>query len=423
MREVGPCQFVDDRREPDDRSGVSLSIDDLAASTPATRDRTVDFLRAASILTVVVGHWLISVVWWQDGVIRSTNAIGITRGLWIATWILQVMPIFFFVGGFANLTAYESARRKGASDWTFVRRRMWRLLKPSLLFLGLWGVVQIALHLADVGAPRPPLLPGASSTTLLRGMDFPPATIPFGPLWFLAVYLVVVAIAPLTVRLHRRYGWRVITVMVVGAIAADILGFGVDSGYRWANVGFILLLPHQFGHFLADGTLDRLPRGTYTIMAIAGLAGMLLLTNPPVFELAGNVRFDWFPGIGYYPKSLLGTEAELVSNAYPPTLVYLLVGVWTIGAVMLIRPRLQRWLQRPRPWRFTIGVNAVIMTLFLWHMTAFLFAMFALWPLGLGQQHTTGVRFWAEKIPYVGVAGAFLAGIVLLVGRFELPKP
>ncbi len=68
---------------------MSLSIDDLAASTPATRDRTVDFLRAASILTVVVGHWLISVVWWQDGVIRSTNAIGITRGLWIATWILR----------------------------------------------------------------------------------------------------------------------------------------------------------------------------------------------------------------------------------------------------------------------------------------------------------------------------------------------
>ena len=97
--------------------------------------------------------------------------------------------------------------------------------------------------------------------------------------------------------------------------------------------------------------------------------------------------------------------------------------MWTIGAAMLLRPRLQRWLQHPRPWRFTIGVNAVIMTLFLWHMTAFLLAIFTLWPLGIGHQHETGVRFWLEKIPYLVVAGAYLVGIVALVGRFERPKP
>jgi len=400
-----------------------MSVADLAARTPVTRDRTVDFLRAASILTVVVGHWLIVVLWWDGGVIRATNAIGITRGLWLATWALQVMPIFFFVGGFSNLISYESARRKGQTRWAFVRRRMWRLLKPSLLFLGIWGVVQIGLHLADVGAARPPLLPGAETTTLLRGMDFPPATIPFGPLWFLVVYLVVVIIAPVTVALHRRFRWNVIWVMLAGAVAADLLGFGVDSLFRWANVVFVLLLPHQFGHFLADGTLDRLSRRIYWAMVVGGLAGLLVLTNPPLFELAGDVRFDWFPGIGYYPKSLLGTEGELVSNAYPPTLCYLLAGIWTIGAAMLLRPRLQRWLERPRPWRFTIGVNAVIMTLFLWHMTAFLLAIFTLWPLGIGQQHETGVRFWLEKVPYLALSGAYLAGIVVIFGRFERPKP
>jgi acyltransferase-like protein len=392
---------------------MSMRIDEVAARTPSTRDRSVDFLRAASILTVVVGHWLISVVWWRDGVIRSTNAIGIARGLWLATWFLQVMPIFFFVGGFSNLTAYDSARRRGDSAWDFVRTRIWRLLKPSLLFLGFWAVVQIVLHLGDIGAERPPFL---------RGMDFPPATIPFGPLWFLAVYLVVVAIAPGTIRLHRRYRWTVIWVMLGGAVVADVLGFAVDSRFRWFNVAFVLLVPHQFGHFLADGTLDRLPRRTYWAMVIGGLAGLLILTNPPLFQLFGDVRFEWFPGIGYYPKSLLGTEVERISNAYPPTLIYLLVGVWTIGAAMLLRPRLRRWLEHPRPWRFTIAVNAVIMTLFLWHMTAFLLAVLTLWPLGIGQQHVAGVRFWLEKIPYLLLAGAYLVGIVALVGRFERPK-
>jgi fucose 4-O-acetylase-like acetyltransferase len=126
-----------------DRERVTGTVAQLAAQTPSARDRSVDFLRAASILTVVIGHWLISVVWWSDGVIRSTNAIGITRGLWLATWFLQVMPIFFFVGGFSNLTAYRSARRKGSSAWDFVRARVWRLLKPTLLFLGAWVVAQV----------------------------------------------------------------------------------------------------------------------------------------------------------------------------------------------------------------------------------------------------------------------------------------
>ncbi len=401
---------------------MSLSVDDLAARTPASRDRSVDFLRAASILTVVLGLWLIGVVWVQDDAIFSTNAIGITSWLWLATWAMQVMPIFFFVGGFSNLTAYESARRKGLGDWAFVRHRLVRLLKPSAVFLGFWALVQVVLHVGDIGAPRPPLLPGAGTTALLRGMDFPPATIPFGPLWFLLVYLVVVAIAPITIRLHRRFRWNVIWVMLAGAFAADILGFGVDPLFRWANVVFVLLLPHQFGHFLGDGTLDRLPRRTFGWMVAGGLGALVLLTNPPLFQLFGDVRHEWFPGIGAYPKSLLGTEAELVSNAYPPTLVYLMVGVWTIGAAMLLRPRLQRWLQRPGPWTFTISVNAVIMTLFLWHMTAFLLSVLTLWPLGIGRQHETGLRFWLEKIPYVAVSGAYLLAIVALAGRFERPK-
>jgi hypothetical protein len=82
-----------------------------------------------------------------------------------------------------------------------------------------------------------------------------------------------------------------------------------------------------------------------------------------------------FPHQGTYPKSLLGTDLEAVSNAYPPTLCFLLGGVWSIGAAMLLRDRLSRWLRRPRPWKFTIAVNGVIMTLFLWHMTAYLLAI------------------------------------------------
>ena len=93
---------------------------------------------------------------------------------------------------------------------------------PSLVFLGIWAVVQVVLHLADVGAPTGPRLWG--DTTLLRGMKPPGATIPFGPLWFLAVYLVVVVIAPVTIRLHRRFGLWVPLAMALGAVVVDAVG-------------------------------------------------------------------------------------------------------------------------------------------------------------------------------------------------------
>jgi hypothetical protein len=110
---------------------VAITLDEAVKATPATRDRYVDFLRAASILVVVLGHWLIAIIAWDHGVIRSTSAIGKQSGLWLATWLFQVMPVFFFVGGYANLVAYDSARRRGDSTADFVRSRVRRLLVRS----------------------------------------------------------------------------------------------------------------------------------------------------------------------------------------------------------------------------------------------------------------------------------------------------
>jgi peptidoglycan/LPS O-acetylase OafA/YrhL len=393
-------------------------LDEVVKATPTTRDRYVDFLRAASILVVVIGHWTIAVLAWDHGVIRSTSAIGKTSGLWLATWLLQVMPVFFFVGGYANLVAYESSRRRGDSTVDFMRSRVRRLLVPSAVLLGAWAVVQVLLHATDTGAPTGPRLGGL---VLLRGVRPPGQTIPFGPLWFLAVYLVVVLISPLTIALHRRLRWWVPAVMAAGAVAADALGFmGGHPKLRYFNVIFVFLLPHQLGHFYGDGTIARWPRRIPWAMVVGGLTGLVALTNPWLFEaLAPHDRMRWFPGIGHYPRSLLGTDLERVSNAYPPTLCFLLAGVWLIGLVLLLRPRLTRWLDKPGPWKATIVVNQRIMTLFLWHMTAYLVAILALWPLGFGHERSPTLRWWGERPVFIAVAGALLLGMVLAVGRFE----
>jgi fucose 4-O-acetylase-like acetyltransferase len=398
------------------------SLDELADRTPETRDRHVDFLRGASILAVVFGHWFIEIIWWRNGTLRTTSAVGVTSWMWLGTWFFQVMPIFFFVGGFSNMVAYDSFRRRGETTGAFVRNRIRRLLRPSLVFLGVWLVAQVVLHLGDVGRPAGPALWG--DTKLLRGMLPPAATLPFGPLWFLAVYLVVVSISPMTIALHRRFGLWVPAVIIAGTIAVDAVGFGMGlHRVRYLNVVFVLLLPHQLGHFYADGSLARLPRRVYCAMAAAGLGALILLTNDWVFRLFGDARFDWFPTIGYYPKSLLGTDVEPISNAYPPTVCFMAAGIWAVGAAMLLRPKLSEWLKKPLPWRTVISVNGVIMTLFLWHMTAYLLAILALWPLGFGHQTDSTARWWLERPLWILAPAAILAAIVAVFRRFESVPP
>lgn len=398
-------------------AAVTASLSELVEATPASRDRYVDFLRALSIGAVVVGHWTIGLIAWDQGVIRSTSAIGKAPGLWLATWVFQVMPVFFFVGGFANLVAYEAARRRGQSVWTFIRSRVRRLLVPSLALMAGWAAVEIALHLTDTGGPTGPRFGGF---VLLRGVRPPGQTIPFGPLWFLAVYVVVVCLSPATVVLHRRYRWWIPTILVAGAVAVDAAGFvGGVPRIRYLNVAFVFLLPHQLGHFYGDHSIDRWPRAAPIAMVAVGLGGLVALTNPWLLRLAGDDRFGWFPGIGHYPRSLLGTDVERISNAYPPTVCFLLGGIWLIGLVLLARPAVTGWLARAGPWKAVVAANSRIMTLFLWHMTAYLIAIIVLWPSHFGRQTTPTLRWWMERPVWIVAPGMILAVLVALFGRLE----
>ena len=62
------------------------------------------------------------------------------------------------------------------------------------------------------------------------------------------------------------------------------------------------------------------------------------------------------------------------------------------------------------------------MTLFLWHMTAYLIAILALWPLGFGHQHDSTVRWWVERFVWIGAPGLVLTAIASLVARYERPR-
>src|SRR6516162_7354498 len=115
----------------------------LARITPASRDRYVDFLRLVSICVVMLGHLLMAVVIWRGNTFRVANVIEMTPGLWLATWAFQVMPIFFFVGGFANAVTIDSFERSGRGAPEFVASRVDRLLRPVAVLLGVWVAVTL----------------------------------------------------------------------------------------------------------------------------------------------------------------------------------------------------------------------------------------------------------------------------------------
>ncbi len=101
---------------------------EMAALTSQDRNRYVDFLRSVSILVVIVGHWLITTAWYVDGAMTTGHLLKQQPQTQWLTWIFQVMPIFFIVGGYSNAVSLESARRKGVGYAGWLSARLNRLV-------------------------------------------------------------------------------------------------------------------------------------------------------------------------------------------------------------------------------------------------------------------------------------------------------
>jgi hypothetical protein len=361
----------------------------LAAATPSTRDRYVDLLRVASLGVVVAGHWLMAVpVTGPDGSTRVTNVLTLVPRLQPATWLLQVMPVFFLVGGFGHATALASIRRRGGGYADFVRSRTARLLRPTAAFLAVW--LALAIVLASAGQDR-----GLIRVALRTVVQ---------PLWFIAVYLGLVALAPVMWRLHRRFGVRVPAALLIAAIGVDVLRFAGHPRIAVLNLLVVWAGVHQLGFLYADGTLQRGGRRLALLLAGGGLGAVLALTT-----------------VGPYPVSMVGVPGEAVSSMSPPTVALAAHAVWLIGLVLLIREPATRLLGRARVWRAVVAANGLAMTAFLWHLTAAFLVLVACRGLSAGAPGSGG--WWATRPLWLGAAALVTAVLVLIFRRFDTPRP
>src|SRR4029450_10446807 len=130
------------------------------------------------------------------------------------------------------------------------------------------------------------------------GVGRPAAKLIAQPLWFLGVYLLVVAVAPVMAGLHRRFGLAVPVALGLGSAAVELARFGLGmEALGAANVVLVWLAAHQLGFFFADGGPGGRPPRCLAGLAAAGLAGLILLTA--------------FAG---YPGSMVGMPGAPVSN-------------------------------------------------------------------------------------------------------------
>lgn len=363
----------------------------LAAATPGTRDRYIDLLRVASLAAVVLGHWLMAAVsTGTGGQVEVGNLLAVVPELQLLTWALQIMPVFFFVGGFAHALSYRSLHARSGSGQVyaaFLRARLQRLLRPTIVFVVAWGALALTLQLLGAG--------GGLLDVSLRLVT--------QPLWFIGIYLAMVAFTPPLLRAHERWGWGAFAALVAAAGTVDLLRFAAGIPYlEFLNFAFVWLAVHQLGFLRADGRLRA--RGVPVALAAGGLAGAVTLVT-----------------YGPYPLSMVGMPGEKISNMAPPTFALLCHGLWLVGGVELLRAPVTAWLRRPQVWRGVVAASGVAMTAFLWHLTAMLGVYGTLLALDVRLPAPASGAWWVQ-VPVRLVAAALVTAVLVAVfRRFERP--
>jgi fucose 4-O-acetylase-like acetyltransferase len=351
------------------------------------RNRYADLLRVVAIGGVVYGHWLVISITDTGGQLSGVDALGYVPWAQWLTWLFQVMPVFFLVGGYVNALSWRTHRDRGESWTQWVRHRALRLLPPTAVFVVAGAIAVTAARLA--GVPSAEVAAAGWLVTL--------------QLWFLPVYLLLIALTPALLAAHDRCGLAVPAAMAVAAalVNAGTLGLHVP-GIGYANFLFVWGSVHQWGFSWLDGTLTR-RRWRPAAMAVGGAAlfGCLLAWAPFSVDMIGS------------------------GNTNPPSVALLAFALTQSGLVLSLEPAVTRLLQRPRLWRLTQRLNATTMTVYLWHFVPPVIIAVACYPTGVLPQPAVGTgEWWLLRLAWWGLLTVVLVPLVAVVMRAErwLPR-
>jgi hypothetical protein len=353
------------------------------------RDPLIDLLRVGSMVIVLLMHWLTPAITLAEGKI-SMVIVPSGPVAWVVTWLIQVMPVFFIAGGVANTAVVTEMRRNGRPYADYLSVRAGRLAVPAAALVAVVAVVSTAAAaLGFVGIGEAISLGAAK------------------PLWFLAVYLFVVAVAPVMVAAQRRLGVAVLVALAVAAVVVDAYRFsGVDS-VAALNLVFVWLFAHQLGIAYATGMFAALRTRTLLgLVAGAALTCVVMVTAGP------------------YPSVMIGVGDEPVSNLAPPTAALVVLAVAQCAVIVWLSRRFGRSLATPRWRHFLNAANRPLMTIYLWHLPAMIVLVGLALPVGGVMLPEPGAGWWLTRP--VWLAGCVLILLVLVrvwhrLERLDLP--
>jgi len=196
-------------------------------------------------------------------------------------------------------------------------------------------------------------------------------------LWFLGVYLVVLAFVPALMKLPTGRGVAVlIGTLLAAAYAVDQIRIAVGAAEAGvANFVTVWLIPVAIGVAYARRLIT--PRAALAVAASAFTAQVLLAAA------------------GVYEVSLVVTGTETMSNVSPPTLLLALHCTWMSCVFVAAAGAIRRWAERPRVWQVVAVGNGGAMTLYLWHIPAIAVAALTLHAAGLDAYDVDASAFWA----------------------------
>ncbi|MEU7566087.1 acyltransferase [Streptomyces fradiae] len=360
-------------------------VDRIEQRTPAHRDRAVDGLRALALLAVPVGHWMLGGFTLDgEGAIHNASPLSSFEFLAPASWVLQMLGVFFLVGGYASVLSYRRGRG-GTGEW--LRGRIARLGRPVL------GVTAVWAALATVG-----FLAGIPGDTLRTG-----ATLVIQPLWFVGVYTVVTALTPWCVRAADAVGVWAAAPLLGWVAVVDMLRYGpyADAVPSWLGLLNVLpgwLFAYQLGVAWGERRIGR--REAWVLLA------------------GGAALFAVLLAVFHYPASMVGVPGEARTNSHPPSLLVLALASAQSGAAILLRDRLGALLRRPALWAPVVVVNLSAMTVLCWHQTAMLAAAV---PASLTAGAVPGLTTAPDTLGWIAARAAWLpvfAALLVLIVRY-----
>jgi hypothetical protein len=300
------------------------------------------------------------------------------------------MPLFFIAGGAVNIGSYERSG-ENYSNWLWQRTR--RLMKPTIIFLLVMSVVfSIITQLVSQDV----------TDALVSGVT--------GPLWFLAVYIVITALTPLTSRWWQSSKINSAAVLLIGVACVDYLRLQVLDALGVFNLVLAWVLVHQLGYWYRDG----ISRTKAKMMVAIGLSVNIAITQI----------------LNWYPTSLVGIPTEKFSNMAPPTIVLVMHSLVLCGLFVLLAPKLQVWVQRPRVAQATARAAMLAMTVYLWHMSVLVAWLTVIHGAGLDLPTRLennivvpdGISYWGWLLPSTVAFASILYSIVRYLWPLEFMK-